>query len=141
MEWHSLFRKIDTSNTCVRLECQPVLSGVQLFATPWTVIHQAPLPMGFSARILEWVAISYSRILNQESNPYCVCFIGSRTRQGTSHEWQKPRRWRGLSRDSDRAMKRLRADAGEDGRVEETRGLMTDLVGDTEKGGASPTYQ
>ena len=24
------------------------LSHVQLFATPWTVAHQAPLPMGFS---------------------------------------------------------------------------------------------
>ena len=24
------------------------LSRVQLFATPWTVAHQAPLPMGFS---------------------------------------------------------------------------------------------
>ena len=29
--------------------------------TPWTVAHQAPLSMGFpQARILEWVAISYS---------------------------------------------------------------------------------
>ena len=25
-----------------------VLRHVQLFATPWTVAHQAPLPMGFS---------------------------------------------------------------------------------------------
>ena len=33
-----------------------VLSRVQLFATPWTVAHQAPLSMGFSqARILEWM--------------------------------------------------------------------------------------
>ena len=31
-----------------------------LFATPWTVAHQAPLSMGFS-RILEWVAMSSSR--------------------------------------------------------------------------------
>ena len=27
--------------------CARSLSGVQLFATPWTVIHQAPLSMGF----------------------------------------------------------------------------------------------
>ena len=27
--------------------CQP-LNRVQLFATPWTVAHQAPLSMGFS---------------------------------------------------------------------------------------------
>ena len=29
---------------------------------PWTVAHQASLPMGFfQARTLEWVAISFSR--------------------------------------------------------------------------------
>ena len=33
------------------------LRRVQLFATPWTVAHQAPWSMGFSqARILEWVS-------------------------------------------------------------------------------------
>ena len=32
-----------------------MLSCVHLFATPWTVAHQAPL---VKARILEWVAIS-----------------------------------------------------------------------------------
>ena len=38
------------------------LSRVQLFATPWIVAHQAPLSMGFlQERILEWVAISFSR--------------------------------------------------------------------------------
>ena len=26
------------------------LSGVRLFATPWTVAHQAPLSMGFSRK-------------------------------------------------------------------------------------------
>ena len=37
-------------------------SWVQLFATPWTVTHQAPLSIGIlQARILEWVAISSSR--------------------------------------------------------------------------------
>ena len=34
-----------------------LLSYVQLFTTPWTVAHQAPLSMGIlQARILEWVA-------------------------------------------------------------------------------------
>ena len=28
--------------------CSQSLSGVQLFVTPWTVAHQAPLSMGFS---------------------------------------------------------------------------------------------
>ena len=34
--------------------CARVLSHVQLFATPWTVAHQAPLSIGFSRQeILE----------------------------------------------------------------------------------------
>ena len=38
------------------------LSRVRLFATPWTVAYQAPPSMGFfQARILEWVAIPFSR--------------------------------------------------------------------------------
>ena len=37
-------------------------SPVQRFATPWTVVCQAPLSIGiFQARILEWVAIAFSR--------------------------------------------------------------------------------
>ena len=37
-------------------------SCVQLFATPWTVAHQAPLFMGIlQARTLKWVAIPFSR--------------------------------------------------------------------------------
>ena len=36
-------------------------SHVRLFVTPWTVAHEAPLPMGLlQAKILEWVAISSS---------------------------------------------------------------------------------
>ena len=38
------------------------LSYVQLFATPWAVACQAPPSNGiFQARILEWVAVSFSR--------------------------------------------------------------------------------
>ena len=41
------------------------LSPVQLFATPWTVARHAPLSMEFSEpRILEWVAISFSKDLS-----------------------------------------------------------------------------
>ena len=40
---HTIFQTQDFS-TCV---CAHVLSHVRLFATPWTVPHQAPLPMGF----------------------------------------------------------------------------------------------
>ena len=39
-------------------KCQ-LLTCVQLFPTPWTVSHQAPLSIGFSREdILKWVAIS-----------------------------------------------------------------------------------
>ena len=31
-----------------------------LFVTPWTVVHQVLLSRDFPARILEWIAISYS---------------------------------------------------------------------------------
>ena len=38
-----------------------LLSRVRLFATPWTVAHQAPPSMGFSRQeYWEWVAISFS---------------------------------------------------------------------------------
>ena len=37
-------------------------SSILAWRIPWTVAHQAPLSMGFpKARILEWVAISFSR--------------------------------------------------------------------------------
>ena len=38
------------------------LSCVRLFATPWTVAHQASLSIGIlQARIVEWVAMPFSR--------------------------------------------------------------------------------
>ena len=33
---------------CVNTYCAQLLSRVRLFATPWTVAHQAPLSMRFS---------------------------------------------------------------------------------------------
>ena len=41
-----------------------LLSSVQLFSTPWTVVaSQAPTIHGiFQARVLEWVAISFSSL-------------------------------------------------------------------------------
>ena len=40
------------------------LSHVRLFVSPWTVASQAPLSMGFfQARILEWLAISTSKVM------------------------------------------------------------------------------
>ena len=52
------------------------------FATPWTVAPQAPLVHGISqARILEWVAVSFSRGSSQPRDqtlgPYCIsCIAG-----------------------------------------------------------------
>ena len=41
----------------------------RLFATPWTVAHQVPLPMGIlQARILEWVALFQEIFPTQGSN-------------------------------------------------------------------------
>ena len=41
-------------------------SHVQLFMTPWTVAHQAPLPMEIlQTRMLEWVAMPSSRRSSQ----------------------------------------------------------------------------
>ena len=42
--------------------CAESISHVRLFGTPQSRAHQAPLAMGIlQARILEWVAISFSR--------------------------------------------------------------------------------
>ena len=41
--------------------CLVAKSCPTLLWAPWTVAHQAPLFMGFQARILEWVAIFFSR--------------------------------------------------------------------------------
>ena len=51
------------SPVCVSV-CVCMLSRVRLFVTPWTVALQAPLeeePGISRARMLEWVAISFSR--------------------------------------------------------------------------------
>ena len=55
------------------------LSCVWLFATPWTVGYQGPLSMGiFQARILEWVAISFSSKSSQPRDQTQVSSIAGR---------------------------------------------------------------
>ena len=58
--------------------CAYSLSRVQLFATAWTIAHQAPLSMGIlQARVLEWVAMPSSRGSSQSKNQTRVsCFAG-----------------------------------------------------------------
>ena len=60
----------------LHLVCCAVLSYGELFATPWTVARQAPLSMGIlQARILEWVAMPFSRGCSQprdRTQVYCI---------------------------------------------------------------------
>ena len=56
-----------------------MLSRVQLFVTPWTVAHQAPLSMGSpQARILDWMPFpSPGDLLNPGIKPTSpVSFTG-----------------------------------------------------------------
>ena len=50
-----------------------------LFATPWTIVCQAPLSMGvLQARILEWVVMPFSRGSSQPRNETKVSHIAGR---------------------------------------------------------------
>ena len=60
-----------------------LLSLIRLFVTLWTVAlptltPQAPLFIGFPARILEWVAISYSEGSFQPRDRTCVSCLSRR---------------------------------------------------------------
>ena len=52
--------------------CACVLSHVWIFATLWTVAHQAPLSMGFSRQEYWRVAISYSRGSSWPRDRTCI---------------------------------------------------------------------
>ena len=58
--------------------CAQSLGHVQLFATQWTVVHQALLSMGISqARILKQVAIPFSRRSSlPRDQPWVSCIAG-----------------------------------------------------------------
>ena len=63
-----------------------LLSRVWLFATPWTVAHQALLSMGIlQARILEWVAMHSSRGSSQPRDGTHVSWIAG----GFFNSWAK----------------------------------------------------
>ena len=64
--------------------CAQSLSHAWLFATPWSVAHQAPVSMGILwARKLEWVAIPFSRGPSQPRDRTQV----SRTAGGFFTNW------------------------------------------------------
>ena len=66
--------------------CVCMLSCVQIFATPWTVVHQAPLVHGtFQARILEWVTVSSSRGSSQPRDWTHVSCVSCLSRQFLYH--------------------------------------------------------
>ena len=56
-----------------------VTSHVRLFVTPWTVAYQAPFSVhgNLQAKILEWLAISFSRESSQSRDwTWVFCIIG-----------------------------------------------------------------
>ena len=54
-----------------------VAKSCPTLVTPWTVAHQAPLVHGISqARVLEWVAISFSRGSSRPRDQTLVSCIG-----------------------------------------------------------------
>ena len=55
-----------------------MLSRVWLFVMPWTVAYQAPQSMNLQAKILEWVAISFSRGSSQPRDQSWVSWIVDR---------------------------------------------------------------
>ena len=60
-------------------ESEKSVSCVRLFATPWTAVSQDPLVHGIlQAKILKWVAISFSRGSSQSGNRTQVSFIAVR---------------------------------------------------------------
>ena len=81
-----LHRRVLELLLCV---CAWSLSRVQLFATPCTMAHQAPLSMGIpQARILEWIAMPSSRgfFPAQGSNPgllHCRRILHHLSHQGS----------------------------------------------------------
>ena len=63
------------------------LSHVQLFRNLWAVAHQAPLSMRIlQARILEWVAISFSRGSSRPRDQTRVSCIAGRLFYPLSHQ-------------------------------------------------------
>ena len=90
--WHLIL-----ANSFWALLC--VFSCVWLFATLWTVAHQAPLPMGIlHARIIEWVAMPSSGESFQARVRTCIslCLLHWQTeslplsRQGSPFEQLGP---------------------------------------------------
>ena len=63
-------------NTGLRKYCAQSLNHVWLFATPWTVVCQAPLSMGIlQATMLEWIAMTFSRGSSQPRDHTHISYV------------------------------------------------------------------
>ena len=73
-------RMIEMSRTNKQRNKVLLFSHVQLFMTPWTVAYWAPPSMGFfQEKVLEWVAISFSRGFSRPRDQTQVsCIAGIR---------------------------------------------------------------
>ena len=80
--WRSLCPEIQNLSVCdliaVLVSGGGLVTNSYFFVTPWTVALQAPLSGISQARILEWVAISSSRISSQTRYWTCVSCVGRR---------------------------------------------------------------
>ena len=66
--------------------CFSHFSRVWLFATPWTIAHQAPLSMGvLQAGIPEWVAMPSTRGSSQPRNQIHASYVSCIDRQVLYH--------------------------------------------------------
>ena len=66
--------------------CAKSLHHVWFFAIPWTVAHQAPLPMGiFHTRILEWIPMPSSRGSSQPKDQTRISYVYCIGRQVLYH--------------------------------------------------------
>ena len=64
--------------------CVCVLSHVQFFATPWTIVRSS-VRGTLQARILEWVAVSSSRGSSRPGDRTCISRISYIGRQILDH--------------------------------------------------------
>ena len=62
-----------------------LFSCVQLFATLWTAVHQAPLSTGILQVILEWVAMPSSRASSRPRNQTHISYVFYISRQALYH--------------------------------------------------------
>ena len=80
---HLFLGRKDMTNLCVCVYlcvcvCVKLFSHVRLFATPWTVAHQAPLYMGFSGKNtgMGCCALLQEIFLIQGLNSFSLLFSG-----------------------------------------------------------------